>query len=490
MKTEEELRAFVSSELEDSIHIVVSNREPYTHVFDGDEIRCIETLGGVTIALRPVIKACGGTWVAHGSGTADREVVDRKGRLRVPQENPSFTLRRVWLSKKEEYGYYYGFCNKGLWPLCHTAYVRPTFDREDWEYYKKVNLKFADTILDEIGDRPAQIFIQDYHFALLPRMLRKKRPENMVIIQFWHIPWPNPEAFSICPWRQEILKGLLGNDLIGFQVQGHCNNFLDTIDRELEARVDRERFAVFSGGEQTLVQPFPISLDFEEYSQYARSQGVETEMETLSRRLRLKEKLIGVGVDRIDYTKGIIERLQALDKFLERNPKYHKRFVFIQIGAPSRIHIEAYKRLAANIEDTVAEINWKYQKDTWKPIIYLKEHTVRQTIVALFRLADFCLVSSLHDGMNLVAKEFVATRKDNKGVLILSRFTGAAVELRDALLINPFAIDDVADTIKRALEMSEKEQGRRMRKMRQTVKENNIYNWIGSIIEETSNLGR
>lgn len=489
MKTEEELRAFVSSYSQDSIHIVVSNREPYTHVFDGDDIRCVESISGVTIALRPVIKTCGGTWVAHGGGTADREVTDKRGRIRVPPESPSFTLRRVWLSKKEEDGYYYGFCNRGLWPLCHTAYVRPTFDRNDWEYYKKVNLKFAETILDEIGERPAQVFIQDYHFALLPRLLREKRPD-IEIIQFWHIPWPNPEAFSICPWRQEILKGLLGNDLIGFHIQGYCNNFLDTIDREMEARVDRDRFAVFSGGKQTLVRPFPISLDFEEYSKYAQSPDIETEMESLSRRLRLKGKLIGIGVDRIDYTKGILERLWALDKFLQQNPKYRNRFTFIQIGAPSRIHIEAYKRIGASIEDTVEDINWKYQSDKWKPIVYLKENATRRTILALFRLADFCLVSSLHDGMNLVAKEFIASRKDNKGVLLLSRFTGAAMELGDALLINPFAVDDMADTIKKALEMPEKEQGRRMRRLRRTVKENNIYNWIGSIIEETSNLQR
>ncbi len=490
MRTEEELRAFVSSKLQDSIHVVVSNREPYTHEFDGEEIRCIETVSGVTIALRPVIKTCGGTWVAYGSGTADKEVTDKRGRIRVPPENPSFNLRRVWLSKKEEDGYYYGFCNKGLWPLSHIAYVRPTFDRNDWEYYKKVNLKFADAILDEVGEKPSHVFIQDYHFALLPRILREKRPKNMVIIQFWHIPWPNPEAFSICPWKREILRGLLGNDLIGFQTQGHCNNFLDTIDRELEARVDRGRFAVFSGGKQTLVRPHPISLDFEEYSRFSQTPEIEAEMDSLSRRLRLKEMLVGVGVDRIDYTKGILERLWALDKFLEQNPKYRKRFVFIQIGAPSRIHIEAYKRMGASIDDTVEEINWKYQSGKWKPIIYLKENATRRTILALYRLANFCLISSLHDGMNLVAKEFVASRKDNKGVLILSRFTGAATELRDALIVNPFAIDDMADTVKRALEMSEKEQAKRMRKLRRTVKEDNIYSWIGGILEETTNLHR
>ncbi len=486
MRTEEELRAFVQSKLQDSVHIVVSNREPYSHVFDGDEIRCVESLSGVAIALRPVIKTCGGTWVAHGSGTADRVVTDRKGRIMVPPEDPSFNLRRIWLSKKEEDGYYYGFCNKGLWPLSHNAYVRPIFNRDDWESYKKVNLKFAEAILDEIGESPAQVFIQDYHFALLPRILRKKRPENMVIIQFWHIPWPNPEAFSICPWRQEILKGLLGNDLIGFQIQSHCNNFLDTIDRELEARVDRDNFAVFSGGKQTLVRPFPISLDYDEYSRKARTPEVEAEMDSLTRRLRLKGKLVGVGIDRIDYTKGILERLWALDRFLERNPKYHGRFVFVQIGAPSRTHIEAYKRIGASIEHTVEDINWKYQNASWKPIIYLKEHATHRTILALYRLANLCIVSSLHDGMNLVSKEFIASRDDNRGVLVLSRFTGAAMELQDAIRVNPYAIDDMADSIKRALEMSEKEQGRRMRKLRRTVRENNIYNWIGQILEETS----
>ena len=240
--------------------IVVANREPYIHTFDGEALRCTTPASGLTTALDPVMQACGGTWVAHGSGDGDRAASDNFGRVAVPPHDPSYTLRRVWLTKEEEQGYYYGFSNEAFWPLCHIAYARPRFDSKDWEQYVEVNRKFSEAVLEEADGGPAVVFIQDYHFALLPRLLRTARPD-LVIVQFWHIPWPNREAFRVCPWHDEVLDGLLGNDLLSFHVQDHCNNFLETVDRGVESRVDLEQFSITRNGKTTLVQPHPISID-------------------------------------------------------------------------------------------------------------------------------------------------------------------------------------------------------------------------------------
>ena len=483
MWTKESLCALVQDKLANYLFIVVSNREPYIHTHVGSEIRCHVPASGLTVALDPVMRACRGTWIAHGSGDADREVVDDKNTVPVPPEAPEYSLKRVWLSKEEEDGYYFGFSNEALWPLCHISYTRPIFDEADWNTYRKVNQLFAEAVLKEVGDRKAFVFVQDYHLALLPRLIRQANP-NVIIAQFWHIPWPNPEAFRICPWQGQILDGLLGNHLLGFHIRYHCNNFLDTIDRALEARVDRERYEVTCGGRKTAVRPFPISVDFEEVSREAQAGEVAEEVERLKNRLGLREELVGIGLDRIDYTKGIPDRFRAFDRFLERWPEYKERVVFIQAAVPSRTHIGAYKRLNEEIDSLVEEINWKQASGHWKPILYLREHCSPLTLMALRRMANFCVVSSLHDGMNLVAKEFAASRFDEDGVLILSPFTGASRELTDALLVNPYATDHFAEAIKKALEMPAAERQRRMRRMREIVRENNIYKWAGEIICE------
>ena len=483
MWTRESLYELVREKLCDYLFIVVSNREPYIHTFSRRKIVSQVPASGLTVALDPVMRACGGTWVAHGSGDADREVVDKDNKVSVPPDEPRYTLKRVWLSKKEENGYYYGFSNQALWPLCHIVYTRPLFDESDWNTYKKVNGIFAQSVLDEVGNRKAFVFIQDYHLALLSRLIKQGNP-NIITAQFWHIPWPNPEAFRICPWQKEILHGLLGNDLLGFHIRYHCNNFMDTVERAIEARVDLERYEVTCGGKRTAVRPFPISVDFEEISREAQKEEVATEIERLKNSLGIGDEMVGIGLDRIDYTKGIPDRFRAIDHFLEKYPEYHGRMVFIQAGVPSRMQIGAYKKSNEEIDNLVWEVNWQYARGLWKPLIYLREHAPPVTLMALRRMANFCVVSSLHDGMNLVAKEFVASRFDEDGVLILSPFTGSSRELTDALLVNPYATDHFADAIKNALEMPEMERQKRMRRMRGIVRENNIYKWAADIVSE------
>jgi alpha,alpha-trehalose-phosphate synthase [UDP-forming] len=477
------LYQLVHSRLKDYLFIIVSNREPYIHSFSDGGIILEKPPSGLTIALDPIMQASGGIWIAHGSGNADHCVVDKNNKISVPPENPKYSLKRVWLSKENEEGYYYGFANESLWPLCHIVYSRPVFRQSDWETYIKVNQIFAQSILEEIDGRKAFVFIQDYHLALVAKMIKEQNPA-VITAQFWHIPWPNPEAFRICPWQKEILEGLLSNDLFGFHIRYHCNNFMDTVSRALEARVDYERYEITYSNHKTAVRPFPISVDFEDFSRKAQTGEIKSEIARLRTQLNLKEEAIGLGIERFDYTKGIPDRLRAIARFLQKNPQFREKIVFIQAGVTSRIHIEAYKVLNQEVEKLVEQINTAYGTDHWKPIILLRENLPQITLLALRMMADFCIVSALHDGMNLVAKEFVASRYDEDGVLILSTFTGSARELTDALLINPYATDLFADTILTALEMPLDERKKRMQRMRNIVRENNIYKWAGDIISE------
>jgi trehalose 6-phosphate synthase len=477
------LREQVCSLLRERLLFVVSNREPYMHERKGKKIECLVPASGLVTALEPVLKACGGTWIAHGSGDADREVVDDESKIRVPPEEPQYVLKRVWLTKEEEKGYYYGFSNEGLWPLCHIAHTRPSFRAEDWGDYETVNKKFAAATLDELEDAEEPlILIQDYHFALLPRLIKEERPDARVAL-FWHIPWPNPESFSICPWQREILHGMLGADLIGFHIQFHCNNFLDTVDRALESRIDWEHFAVERGGQTTLVKPFPISIAFPGPSHAStENHAPKPSKESLLKDLGIKAKHLGVGVDRIDYTKGILERFRAAERFLEKYPSYQGEFTLVELGAPSRIHIKEYHDLIAAVEAEVDRINWRFKTKEWQPIVFLKKHHSHDEIKPFYETADLCLVTSLHDGMNLVAKEFISVRDDESGVLILSQFTGASRELRDALIVNPYDIEEMAEAIHTALEMDLGEQKVRMRSMRETLRDRNIYSWAADLI--------
>jgi alpha,alpha-trehalose-phosphate synthase [UDP-forming] len=486
--TAERLAVHVRSRLADGRLFVVSNREPYTHVRRGKSIEVNVPASGLVTAIEPVLCACDGTWVAHGSGDADEETVDAHDRLMVPPEDPHYTLRRVWLSKEEEEGYYYGFANEGLWPLCHIAHTRPLFRASDWEHYQQVNRKFAKALLEEMQgvSRPV-VLVQDYHFALLPRMIKERRPDARLAI-FWHIPWPNPEAFGICPWQRELVDGLLGADLIGFHIQAHCTNFLQTVDRIVESRIDWDHSTVQRLDHGTIVHPFPISVNSGEMRQSVPRESAYEERTALLKALGVQAALMGVGVDRLDYTKGILERFLAIERFLEKYPRYQGVFTFVQIGAPSRTHIKRYHDLQAEVEAEAERINWRFRADQWKPIVLLERQHSHKEIAPYYRAADLCLVTSLHDGMNLVAKEFVATRHDERGALILSCFTGAARELRDALQVNPYDIDQTAEAIRAALEMNPEEKQLRMQRMRKVVREHNVYRWAASLIGEVCDV--
>jgi trehalose 6-phosphate synthase len=482
--TADRLSVQLRARLQDGHLFVVSNREPYAHQRNGRTVEVVVPPSGLVTALEPVLNACDGTWIAHGNGNADAEVVDAADRLRVPPDDPRYTLRRVWLSKEEEEGYYYGFANEGLWPLCHIAHTRPLFRAADWQYYQDVNRKFAAAVLEEIKSvRKPVVLVQDYHFALLPRLIKEQRPDARVAI-FWHIPWPNPEAFGICPWQRQLVDGLLGADLIGFHIQSHCNNFLETVDRVVESRVDWEHFSVLRQDHRTIVRPFPVSVDFvgDDAAESDHHGFNYLERSALLRSLGVEATFMGIGVDRVDYTKGLLERFLAIERFLEKYPSYQGKFTFVQIGAPSRTHIKRYHDLLAEVEAEAERINWRFQSGSWKPIVFLKRQHSHEEIEPYYRAAALCLVTSLHDGMNLVAKEFAAARRDERGVLILSQFTGAARELRDALLVNPYDIDQTAEAIRAALEMEPEEKQMRMHRMRELIKEHNIYRWAGDLV--------
>ncbi|RJP28261.1 MAG: trehalose-6-phosphate synthase [Candidatus Omnitrophota bacterium] len=468
----------------DYCFIVVSNRQPYIHIYKKGKITYQRGAGGVITALDPVMQACKGIWVAFGNGEADRKVADTNGKLMVPPENPAYVLKRVWLTKEEENGYYYGYSNEALWPLCHMAFQRPVFRENDWSCYKEVNKKFAKAVIDEIGNKKAFVWIQDYHLCLLPKYLKEMAPNQLIITHFWHIPWPNQETFRICPQKKELLEGLLANDLLGFHIRYHCDNFIDVIDREIESKIDRERFSVIKSGHETLIRPYPISVDFDGISMASNSSLVKSIQEELRQEYSLEGYKIILGLDRIDYTKGIPERLLAMDALLERHPELKEKILFLQMGEISRIHIPRYKQLNDEINALVEQINWRHSTDTWKPIVLVRRHLSFSEALAFYRMGSVCIVSSLHDGMNLVAKEFISSRSDEQGVLVLSQFTGASRELTDAILVNPYDREQFSEKIFEALSLNTEEQKRRMSKMRQHISQYNIFRWAGKVLSE------
>lgn len=482
--TKEGLQTLIKEKMGDYVFIVVSSRQPYTHLFKKGRIEYQRGAGGVVTALDPIMRACNGLWVAYGNGEADSKVTDAAGKVRVPPEKPSYTLKRVWLTKEEEDGFYYGYSNQALWPLCHLAFQRPVFRQLDWDYYCKVNRKFAEKILEELGDKKAFIWVQDYHFTLLSKYLKEMAPSQLIVAQFWHIPWPSHEVFRICPQKHEILEGLLANDLLGFHLRYHCYNFLDTVDKELQCKIDREKFSIIRGDHETLVRPYPISVDFEGTAAAAVQAEVKRAMRSIRQDYGLAGKRLILGIDRIDYTKGIPERLLAIDRLLEKHPELKEKIVFLQMGVISRIHILRYRQLNDEINALVENINWKHSTPEWNPVILARRHLSYQELLALYTMCEICVVSSLHDGMNLVAKEFVSSRVDENAVLVLSQFTGAARELEDAVLVNPYDREQFAGALYEALNLTEEERRRRMRKMHATIHKNNIYRWAGKVLSE------
>jgi len=484
----EALRRILRQDLKGDEIMIVSNREPYLHVRRKDNVIEIQRpASGLVTALEPVMRACSGTWIAHGAGSADRDTVDENDHVMVPPERPSYRIRRVWLSEEEEKGYYFGFANEGMWPLCHIAHTRPTFRAPDWEHYKNVNQRFADVVVDEARTEDPIVLVQDYHFALLPRMIRERLP-RATIITFWHIPWPNPEAFGILPWREEILDGMLGSSILGFHTQFHCNNFFDTVDRYLEARVDRETFSISYGGNLTEVRRYPISIEWPPAALQVQLPVEECRKQVHERLGIAPDVRIGVGVDRLDYTKGILERLAAVERLLELEPRWVGKFSFVQAAAPSRASIEEYQSLDTKVRALAERINKRFGRPGYLPIVLAIEHHDAARVYEIYRAADLCYVSSLHDGMNLVAKEFVAARDDEQGVLLLSQFTGAARELAEALIVNPYDLEQTAAAMHLALTMSPEEQRARMRSMRHLVQEFNVYRWAGRMLVDAARM--
>jgi len=481
------LRNVLTHKLPGAEVIVVSNREPYIHNREGNQIALQTPASGLVAAIEPIMRACGGTWVAHGSGSADRKTVDRFDRIRVPPDAPSYLLRRVWVSDEEQNGFYYGFANEGMWPLCHMAFVRPNFREDDWNQYKLINARYAQAVVAETKTPDPIILVQDYHFALLPSMLRKRLPDA-TIITFWHIPWPNPEVFGICPWKEEIIAGLLGSSVVGFHTQFHCNNFLDTVDRFMEARIDREQSFISFGALESYVRPYPISIEWPPTGMKNQKPVPECRA-AVRRRLRLADHVrLGVGIERFDYTKGILDRLRAVDAFLASHPEWKNKFVFVQVAAPTRTKLATYSALQTEAAELARDINERHGNAAYQPILLIVRHHEPDEIFELFRAADLCIVSSLHDGMNLVAKEFVAARDDEQGVLLLSTFAGASRELTEALIVNPYNARSMGVAIEQALLMSPSEQRERMRLMREIVRLRNVYRWAGQMLLDAADL--
>lgn len=477
-----QLELLATNSFKDSKLIVVSNREPYVHQHREGRVVCLSPAGGLTSALTPVMSATHGTWIAQATGSADRETASPDGRLAVPPENPSFTLRRVWVPEHLRHGYYEGLSNEALWPLCHNVFHRPVYREADWQAYRWVNELFARAVLEEAAGQDAVVFVQDYHLALLPGMLKLHNP-GLTVGQFWHIPFPHVDVARTFPWLEELLAGMLGNDVLGFHTSRHCRNFISCADAITASRIDQPHGIVWSDGHATTVREAPISIDFEAVSAAADSPQVHAEMRAWRDRLGSGVRL-GIGIDRIDYTKGIPERLRALATLLERRPALRGTLTFVQIAVPCRSSIADYSDLDRMIQREAEAINRRWGTPQWQPIILERRTAGPAEMTALHRLADFCAVTPLHDGMNLVAKEFIASRIDGDGVLVLSTFAGAARKLDSAVQVNPYCEESIVSGIAAALDMGAVERRRRMSEARRFVEANNVYRWAGEFIED------
>lgn len=482
--TADRLRTLLHTQLRGDQVIVVSNREPYIHENGPSGVIVRRPASGLVTAVEPVMRACSGTWIAHGSGSADRQVVDSHDLVGVPPDRPEYSLRRVWLSSAEEQGYYYGFANEGLWPLCHVAHVRPVFRESDWDAYRLVNQRFADAVVKEARSENPIVLVQDYHFALLPAMIREKLPQA-TILTFWHIPWPNPESFGICPWRREILQGMLGSTILGFHTRFHCKNFMETVDRFLEARIEQEHSTVSFHEKETFIESYPISIEWPTPAISDAWPSVEDCRRQVVERYRLPDDAcIALGVDRFDYTKGIIERLNAAERLLEKYPEMIGRFVLLQVASPTRSALEEYRNFADRVGTLVDRINARFGRPSYQPVHLLAQHHEHSELLELYRSANICVVTSLHDGMNLVCKEFAAARNDEQGVLVLSRFAGAAREMTEALIVNPYHVEETADALHCAAGMASAEQRERMASLRNTIAEFNVFRWAGRMLAD------
>jgi trehalose 6-phosphate synthase len=467
------------------LFMVVSSAEPYVHNFSKDAIRVDRAPGGLVTGVEPILKANKGLWIAHGRGTADKDVVDANDKIKLPPRKTAYTLKRLWVNKKNLKGWYYGFSNQALWPLCHNVYERPAFDENDWKSYVSVNSQFADAVLQEAEGKQGVIWFHDYTMAIAPGLIQAKRPD-LILGHFWHIPWPTPQIFQICPWGKEILEGMLSNRLIGFQRLSYCKNFLASVARTLEAKVDFDAMTITYKDFVTTVRHYPISVD---YQALAKSSKITKRYGKayIKKFVTARYEFLSLGVERLDYTKGIPERIKAIDRFLEKYPQYLEKFVHINVLVPSRVLIPRYEDLNQEIEALIQDVNFKYATPTWQPIHVIKESLAQHQLFNFYKSADVMMVTSLADGMNLVAKEYVASGSDD-GALILSDQAGAVDELSDAYIVNPYDVDRLADAIKASLEMPVEERKARMAKMREIISKQNVYRWAGKFLTDLSEL--
>ena len=484
--TAQRLQSLLRTQLRGDQVIVVSNREPYLHERQGER-RC---------------RAASGQRPGHRRRAGDARMLRHLDRARQRQRRPggggrprprgaaagpatTTSCAACGSPPEEEKGYYYGFANEGMWPLCHVAHVRPVFRESDWQHYQAVNQRFADAVVAEARSEDPVVLVQDYHFALLPAMVRKKLP-RATILTFWHIPWPNPESFGICPWRREILEGMLGSTILGFHTPFHCKNFMETVDRYLEARIEHEHSTISFHGDKTFVESYPISIEWPTPAETRHWLPVDQCRRNVFERLEIPlDHRLAVGVDRFDYTKGILERLHAVERMLEKYPEWLGRFTMVQVAAPSREVLEEYQAFRERDQRRSPSASTSASQHPGGPVVrLLATHHDHDAVYELYRAADVCLVTSLHDGMNLVCKEFVAARDDERGVLILSRFAGAAREMPEALIVNPYHVEETADALHRALTMPEAEQRERMASLRTTVREFNVYRWAGRMLSD------
>jgi trehalose 6-phosphate synthase len=480
----ERLRAAIGTSIPHGGLVVVANREPYAHERTADGAVVVQRpASGLVTGIEPILRACGGTWIAHGSGSADRLHSDRNGRVAVPPDAPEYTLRRLWLADDEYERYYSGLANEGLWPLCHTAFTQPSFRAEDWLAYQSVNETFARAAVEEAsGD--GLLLVQDYHFALVPGMVRERAP-HVVTNLFWHIPWPSSEVMAICPWKEALLEGMIGADIVGFHTRQYCLNFLDTVQRYLECRVDLEEMSVTCGGHRTLVRPYPISVEWP-YPSATREEGA-----ALRESLGIgRDVHVSVGVDRADYTKGLLERVAAVECLLEENPSLRGGYVLVQLASPTRTKIRRYRELAHDLEEAVERVNARFGTESWKPIVLQMRTFSPEEVRVHYAMADSAVVTPLHDGMNLVAKEYVAACDDGEGALVLSVFAGAAKEMEGALVVNPYDTRQVAQAILRAVRMPAAERRARMQAMREQIASSSIYDWSGKLLTDMREVRR
>lgn len=480
-----DLDSILRRALPDRRFMVVSNREPYEHYWDdaADRMDVRRPAGGLVAALDPLMQAVGGVWIAWGSGDRDSEAVDDADRLRVPPEEPGYTLRRLWLNQQDVNQYYYGYANQFLWPLCH---LRPALTRmrpKYWRSYVQVNQRFANAVLQEIApDERGAVWFQDYHLALAPEMVRSSRPD-LTLAHFWHIPFPPLEIFRVASNGPELLRGLLANDIVGFHLPLFADNFMRCAESVLDnVHVDWNTRAVHVDGRKCFVRAFPISIDVEHFRSAALDPSADARIARLRARYAPGDMQLGVGVDRIDYSKGLEEKLKALDILFDCYPELRERFTFVQIAVPSRTGIDTYDWLNEKLERAVWSINDKWSSGGWQPVHLLKESLSHERLAHFYRAADVCIVNSLQDGMNLVAKEFLACQVDDPGgVLVLSKFAGAAEELDGAFEVNPYDPEETAEGLRTVLAMPADERRERMRRLHASLR--SIYDWMGEVFE-------